>query len=105
MSEMKKKVLQSLIKQMHGIMAKGDSEEPLKKSSLSDAMEEAKEEALEDPKEEAAESPDDEAAEVDADEVVKPKKKRVSTISMLAIQRGAAAQAPTPSKPSPFKKK
>ena len=47
MSEMKKKVLESLLKQMQEMMSAEHADVPLKEDELSDVMDEAKEEALE----------------------------------------------------------
>lgn len=100
MSEMKRKVLEALVKSMHGMMKAGAADSAMGKSGLSDALDEAKEEAKEDPKEEASESPTEEKAEDVMEPEAKPdmKKKKISTISIMAIRKG--------SMPSPaFKKK
>ena len=72
MSEMKKKVLESLLKQMQEMMSAEHADVPLKEDELSDVMDEAKEEAVECDEEE---------------EEVKPKlKPKMKSVSLAAIK-------------------
>ena len=77
---MKKRVLESLLKQMQEMMSADHADMPLKEDELSGVMEDAKEEAAESPEEEACESEDAE------EEEVKPKKKPMLTVSLSSIK-------------------
>lgn len=108
MSDVKKQVLQALIKQMYGKMKVGSADSSMGKSGLADALEEAKNESLEDPKEEASESPAEEASEDEEEIVPAVKKKQASTISLTAIRKGSmkpAAPQPKAQASHLFKKK
>ena len=76
---MKKKVLESLLKQMQEMMSAEHADVPLKEDELSDVMDDAKEEAAESPEEEACEPED-------AEEVLPLKKKPLLTVSMSSIK-------------------
>lgn len=109
MSEMKKKVLQALLKSMHGLMKAGSADSSMGKSGLADALEEAKEESLEESKEAEDVSPAEAECEEAEEEVVPAvKKKPMTTISVMAIKKGSFKRPSAPVKapmPMPPKKK